>query len=120
MPDYVVVFPSPTANDGSEFIAANQRVQIPSQTWLKFDKERGVEKLWLVFSEQSVAELEGVKAFANRQNRGLITGDPLNVVIYNFLTAHSANKVDHEKGDTLTTLTSSEKVLVYPVKLEHH
>jgi serine/threonine protein kinase len=120
VPDYVVVFPSPTANDGSEFIAANQRVQIPSQTWLQFDKERGVEKLWVVFSEQSVAELAGVKAFANRQKRGLITGDTLNVVIYNFLTAQSANRVDHDKGDTLTTLTSSEKVLVYPIKLEHH
>jgi serine/threonine protein kinase len=119
-PEYVVVFPSSTANAGSEYITANQRVQIPDQSWLKFDKEQGVEKLWLVFAESPLRELEGLKAFANRQTRGLITDAQQNKAINSFLTAHSVNRVGHEKGDTLTTLTSSEKVLVYPVKLEHH
>jgi serine/threonine protein kinase len=118
--EYVVVFPSSTANNGSEHINANQRIQIPDQTWLKFDKERGVEKLWLVFGENPLPEFEGIKAFANRQNRGLITDAQQNKAIDSFLTAHSANKVDHDKGVTLTTLTSAEKVLVYPIRLEHH
>jgi len=119
-PEYVVVFPSSTANNGSEYITANQRIQIPDQSWLKFDKEQGVEKLWLVFGENPLPELEGIRAFANRQSRGLITDAQLNTSVKSFLTAHSANQVGHEKGDTLTTLTSSEKVLVYPIKLEHH
>lgn len=119
-PEYVVVFPSPTANDGSELLAANQQVQIPSQSWLRFDKEQGVEKLWLVFAEKPVSELEGVKAFANNQARGLIRDAQQNKVINSFLSTHSANKVGYEKGDTLTTLTSSQKTLVYPIKLEHH
>ena len=119
-PEYVVVFPSSTANNGSEYISANQRIQIPDQSWLKFDKEQGVEKLWLVFGENPLPELEGIKAFANRQTRGLITDAQLNKAINSYLTVHSANKVSHEKGDTLTTLTGSEKVLVYPIKLEHH
>ena len=119
-PEYVVVFPSSTANNGSEYISANQRIQIPDQSWLKFDKEQGVEKLWLVFGENPLAELEGIKAFATRKTRGLITDAQLNKAINSYLTVHSANKVSHEKGDTLTTLTGSEKVLVYPIKLEHH
>jgi serine/threonine protein kinase len=119
-PQYVVVFPSSTANNGSEYINANQRVQIPDQSWLKFDKEQGVEKIWLVFGENPLPELEGMRAFANRQNRGLITDAQQNSVVNSFLAAHSAHKVDHEKGDALTTLTSSEKVLVYAVRLEHH
>ncbi len=118
--EYVVVFPSSTANNGSEYITANQQVQIPDQSWLKFYKEQGVEKLWLVFSELPIQELEGIKAFANRQTRGLITDAQQNKTIDSFLTTHSANKVDHEKGNTLTILTTAEKVLVYPIRLEHH
>jgi serine/threonine protein kinase len=118
--EYVVVFPAPTANEGSEFIAADQRVQIPDQTWLKFDKEQGVEKLWLVFSEQPVTDLKGIKAFANPSTRGLITDQQLNKTIGGFLSSHSANKVGHEKGETVTTLTSPQKILVYPIRLEHH
>jgi uncharacterized protein DUF4384 len=119
-PEYVVVFPSSTANNGSEFISANQLVQIPDQSWLRFDKEQGVEKLWLVFGENPLTELEGIKAFANRQTRGLITDAQQNKAIDTFLAAHPAEKVRNERGDTLTTLKSSEKVLVYPIKLEHH
>lgn len=118
--EYVVVFPSPTANEGSEIVAANERVQIPNETWLKFDKEQGVEKLWLVFSEHSVADLEGIKAFANRRDRGLIADAQQNKAINSFLSSHSTDKVVHEKGERLTTLTSSQKILVYPIRLEHH
>ena len=119
-PEYVVIFPSPTANEGSEFVAANQRVQIPSETWLKFDKEQGVEKLWLVFSDQPLAELAGVKAFANAQTRGLITDAEQNKAVNNFLSSYSLSAVTPEKGDTLTTLKSASKTVVYPIRLEHH
>ena len=119
-PEYVVVFPSPTANDGSELLAANQRVLIPDESWLLFDKEQGVEKLWLVFSEQLVPELAGIKAFTNRRRRGLINDANLNNTINSFLSAHVTDKVARQKGEAVTTLTSPEKILVYPIRLEHH
>jgi serine/threonine protein kinase len=119
-PQYVVVFPSWTANAGSEVLTANQRVQIPDPTWLRFDKDQGVEKLWLVFSAQPVSELEGVKAFTNARTRGLITDSQLNEAINRFLNSHSSDKVGYEKGQTLTTLTSPVKTLIYPIRLEHH
>ena len=119
-PEYVVIFPSPTANDGSDFVAANQRVQIPHQTWLKFDKEQGVEKLWVVFSDRPVPELAGIKAFANAQTRGLITDRQQNQAVNSFLSSYSLSAVTPEKGDTLTTLKTASKTVVYPIRLEHH
>jgi len=67
-------------------------VQIPEKTWLKFDEQRGVEKLWLVFSESALPELDSLKQFAGTQTRGLITDPALNKAIKDFLSAHSTNK----------------------------
>ena len=118
--EYIAVFPSSTSNQGSEIVAANQTMKIPDESWLKFDKEEGVEKLWLVFSDHSVRELEGIKAFANTQTAGLITDAQLNQNIRSFLSSHSTEKVIAEKGETLTTLKATQDVLVYAVRLEHH
>jgi serine/threonine protein kinase len=118
-PGFVVLFPSPTANQGSSLLTAAQLVQIPEQSWFRFDEQQGVEKLWLVFSEEPVPELESVKEFANARTRGLITDPSQNSEVQNFLSSHSA-KPEAEKGDTLTTLKTQGKLLVYPLRLEHH
>ena len=112
-----MLFPSSTANNGSLFLAAGQTVQIPEQSWIEFDTQQGVEKLWLVFSEDPVAELEAVKQFASTRTRGLVTDPAQNKAIQNLLTTQSATA---EKSETLTTLKASGKLLVYPVRLEHH
>jgi hypothetical protein len=119
-PEFNVVFPSSTANKGSSSIAAGQVTQIPEQSWLKFDAQQGTEKLWLVFSEDVVPELESLKEFAGRQTQGLITDPARNKVIQNFLNTHSETKPAIEKGERLTTLKSPGKLLVHPIKLEHH
>jgi serine/threonine protein kinase len=119
-PEFVTLFPSSTANKGSPFLDAEQLVQIPENSWIRFDAQQGVEKLWLVFSEEAVPELEAVKEFANPQTRGLITDPARNQGVQNFLATHSTTKPSAEKGDTQTTLKSPGKLLVYAVKLEHH
>jgi hypothetical protein len=118
-PQFVLLFPSSTANQGSPRVAANQTVQIPQESWFKFDNEQGTEKLWLVFAVDAVPELEAVGA-ANPQTRGLITEPAQNKVIQDFLTTHSTNNPKSERGDTLTTLKFPGKLLVYAVRLEHH
>ena len=117
---YVALFPSPTANNGSEILAANQSLRIPDESWLKFDEEQGVEKLWFVFSEQPVPELDGIKAFASGRTRGLITDPAVNRTVNRFLTAQSANPVTVEKDEKRTLLKASQSTLVYVVRLEHH
>jgi len=120
LPKLVVLFPSPTANRGSSLLAAGQLAQIPELFWFRFDREQGIEKLWLVFSEAAVPELEAVKEFTNHRQRGVITDTLKNNAVQSFLTTYSTTKPEAEKGDTLTTLRMPGKILVYPVKLEHH
>jgi serine/threonine protein kinase len=119
-PEFVTLFPSETANDGSSFLAGGNVVLIPEESWIKFDDQRGVEKLWLVFCEAAVPELEAVKQFANKQTRGLITDVSQNKNVQNFLANPSLPKSAAEKGETLTTVKAAGKLLVYAVRLEHH
>jgi len=119
-PEFNVVFPSSTANKGSSLIEAGQVTQVPEQSWLKFDAQQGTEKLWLIFSEDVVPELETLKEFASRQTQGLVTDPAANKVVQNFLNTHSETRPAIDKGERLTTLKSSGKLLVHPIKLEHH
>jgi hypothetical protein len=119
-PEFNVVFPSPTTNKGSSLIAAGQVTQIPEQSWLRFDAQQGTEKLWLVFSEDVVPELESLKEFAGPKTQGLITDPARNKVVQDFLKTHSETKPAVEKGERLTTLKTPGNLLVHPIKLEHH
>ena len=120
LPEFIAVFPSETANEGSSFLTAGNVVQIPEKSWLKFDPEQGVEKLWLVFSETAVPELDAAKQFANPQTKGLITDVTLNKVLQSFLTNPSLPQSRVEKSQTLTTVKAAGKLLVYAIRLEHH
>jgi len=117
-PEFVVLFPSSTANGGSSSLAASQTLQIPEKSWFIFDPEQGVEKVWLVFSEEALPEFETIREFANR--KGLITDPARNEAVRNFINTYSAAKPAVEKGDKLTTLKIQGKLLVYPIRLEHH
>ncbi len=118
----VVLFPSTTANGGLSHLAENQRVEIPEQSWITFDAEKGTEELWLVFSANAVPELEAVKQFANRKDQGLIKDAGLNARVQEFLRAHSGAKATLEKDDELkqTSLKIPGTVLVHAIKFEHH
>ena len=120
VPEFNFLFPSSTANKGSALLAADQQIQIPETSWFKFDAQEGVERLWLVFSGDAVPELESVKQFANKKAGGLIIDMTKNKLVHDFLTSHSTVKPEVDKGETLTTLKAPGKLLVYPVRLEHH
>lgn len=117
--EYVVVFPSTTANNNSSLISAGQEVQIPQKTWLQFDQQQGVEKLWLVFSKDALAELESARQTASPESKNLITDAGQNKVVQDFLARNSARKPDVDKS-TLTTVKAAGNLLVYAIKLEHH
>jgi hypothetical protein len=119
-PEFVMLFPSPTANLGSPLLVADQLVQIPEKSWIQFDEQQGTEKLWLVFSSDAVPELEAVKEFVTPTRRGLITDPARSQAVRNLLSTPSAQKTTAEKGDAQTNLKSPGKLLVYAVKLEHH
>jgi serine/threonine protein kinase len=119
---YVILFPSPTANDGQSRLGAGRQVQVPERSWLQFDAEQGTEKVWLVWSAESVPALEALKAYANPRDRGLV-GDPgLNDAAGDFLLTHQtprpAASRDEDKKEVI--LTSNGAILAHLLRLEHH
>jgi hypothetical protein len=120
-PTFNVMFPSTTTNHGSA-LTQNQQIQIPDQTWFKFDEQQGTEKIWLVWAAQEVPELEAIKGFANKQDRGAIASPGLRSAVNQFLKAHSSPSPevlrDDDKKETVVKATG--EILVHVIKLEHH
>src|SRR5262249_21391058 len=53
-----ILFPSPTANEGSSLLAAGKTIRIPEHDiGFVFDQEQGAEKLWLIWTANEVAAL---------------------------------------------------------------
>jgi serine/threonine protein kinase len=118
--DFVVLFPSPDTNNNESYVRADRELQFPGKSWMIFDKEQGVERLWLVFAEDPLPVLEGLKGLVNVQTRGHVTNDVQNKSVREFLEANSKAKLSVERSDTVTTLICTDKILVYPIRLEHH
>ena len=119
-PEYNVAFPTPTANNGSSRVTPDQVLQIPGDSWLRFDEQQGVERLWLIFTEDAIPELEALKKFARRETGGAIADVAANKFIENFIATHSSSKPEVEKSDKVTTVKMPGKVLLYPIPLQHH
>ncbi|MET0645608.1 MAG: protein kinase [Pyrinomonadaceae bacterium] len=119
---YVILFPSPTTNEGQSWLGAGRQVQVPEKSWIRFDAEQGTEKVWLVWAAESVPALEALKAYANPRDRGLV-GDPgLNDAARDFLLTHQnprpAASRDEDKKEVV--LTSNGAILTHLLRLEHH
>ncbi len=126
LPNYVMLFPD-NESKWSAAISAERTVQIPPPIgqpdleWIQFDEEKGTEKLWLIWSETQVPELEAVKLLANFKDAGAI-GNPDQIVpLAQFLTRQSAQKpevVNDEERKQITFKTAG-KTLVALVRIEH-
>jgi len=121
-PTFIVMFPSETANNGSVLLKEKQQIQIPEKSWFQFDADQGTEKIWLIWSEQDVPELEAVKGFANLKDRGVIGSPGLRTAVDQFLKAHSAAapSVERNQDKKETVVRANGEILVHVIKLEHH
>jgi serine/threonine protein kinase len=118
-----ILFPSPTSNNGSAQLAANQPVQIPERgDGFIFDAEEGTEKLWLVWSATAIDELEGLKRWANPQDKGEIKDANQATSLRQFLTrqATPAPEIQRDDESKQTTLKARADTFVKLIKLEHH
>jgi serine/threonine protein kinase len=121
-PSFIVMFPSATTNQLSARLNANEQIQIPEQSWFRFDDQRGTEKIWLVWADHVVDELEAVKRFSNDSEKGLV-GDPtLRADIYEFLKSHSSSKpsVERDENRAETVIRATGDILVHVIRLSHH
>jgi serine/threonine protein kinase len=121
-PTFNVLFPSETANNGSALLMENQQIQIPQQSWFQFDEQQGTEKIWVVWAERDVPEMEAIKGFANSQDRGIISSPGLRTILNQFLRVHSSSSpsVERNQDKKETVVKANSELLVHAIRLEHH
>jgi serine/threonine protein kinase len=122
IPTFNVMFPTTSTNNGSALVTQNQQIQIPEQSWFNFDEQAGTEKIWLVWAEKDLTELEAVKGFANPRDRGVVSSLGLRSAINEFLKVHSTSKptVTRDEDKKETVVKADGEILVHVIKLEHH
>ena len=124
LPSYVLLFPSPTANQGSAQSAANRQIAIPERgDGLFFDREQGTEKLWIVWSPAPVSEVESVKGVVNLKDRGAIT-DPARIrAVRDWLAKNNQPAqlaLEKDERNKQTNVKGRGETLVHQIRLEHH
>jgi tRNA A-37 threonylcarbamoyl transferase component Bud32 len=122
LPEYVTLFPSPTANDGKAELAVNRQITIPEiGDGFFFDKDQGTEKLWLIWSSKSLPDLEAVKSLANPKDKGQISDPAQILLIRDLISKHNASPatVAKDEANKVTRVSGSGDVVVHLIKLEH-
>ena len=124
LPRYNVLFPnSEIAGVDAPSLQANKLLFIPSQNppWFPVDNEQGTEKLWLVWSDRAVKEMETVRKWLNEKDGGEIKDPGEAAMLQQFLATHySASPAIAEKGEFQTSLRGGrDGLMIFPVKLEH-
>lgn len=121
LPAYNMLFPAPAIP--SPAIAAGQTLYIPGERppWFHVDDKPGTEKLWLVWSEQAVEELERARKWLGPETGGRI-GDAAEIrMVRDFLNGRYQNaKPIAEKDESQVHLRGgADGLLIYLLKLEH-
>ena len=116
-----VLFPSSLRSSGSAAVGAGQGVQIPETgDGFVFDEQEGTEKLWLIWSPNTVPLLESVKRWANPEDKGQIKDPAQLSSVRDFLSSATQGAAEKDEAKKLTTVNGKGDVLVKLVKLEHH
>ena len=121
MPSYNVMFPG---EGQPALLTADQRIQIPAEQeyWIQFDEQAGTEKLWMIWTAKSVAELEAVKEFADAEHMGVVDDPDLTSSIQALLEkfSESPSVVERDEVRKQTNVQGNGDILVRLLNLEHH
>jgi serine/threonine protein kinase len=122
LPRYNILFPNPQSNAGLSRLSENDQVKIPEQSLFRLDQRTGTETLWLIWSEQSLPQLEELKKLVNASDRGRITNPEqikaLADLLRKYETVKSATQTDSEKKFTRVRATGA--IIAHRILLEHH
>ena len=117
-----ILFPTPTTNNGSASLTADQELQIPQQSWFELDNKEGTEQVSLVWSDRPIPELESAKRFANAEDRGRIKDARLNAAIDALLEKYRSAQASVERDDDKkeSRISGNADIVTHTIKLEHH
>ncbi len=123
-PKYVLLFPSPTANQGSAQLAENKQIVIPEiGDGFVFDREKGVEKLWLIWSAAELPEMESVKGVANPTDDGAINNPSQARMVRDWLEKNNQpaqTALERDEQAKQTNVKGRGESLVQQIRLEHN
>lgn len=116
------LFPNKFTNNGNSALTANTELQIPgSGDGFQFDAQTGTEKLWIIWSEQKVEELEVLQKWYNEKDKGEIKDPAQAKAAQQFITDHNVPARIERDDDVKkqTAVKGNGKVLISLIKLEH-
>jgi serine/threonine protein kinase len=120
--DFVLLFPSPTANNGSSRLAAGQQLRIPERgNGIVFDETRGAEGLWLVWAERPIDSLEALKRWANANDAGEVRDAAQADALKKFLRENSSppSSLAQDAANSPAALKGRSDVLIRMIQLAH-
>ena len=114
---YNVLFPTPANNSGVAQLAAGQMMQTRQYV---FNEYKGAEKLWIIWSAQPLAELDGI--FKDAAQNKLVISDPAQInTVRNLVARYASAKPDvqTDMSKKQTTIKGKAAVLVSLLELQH-
>jgi serine/threonine protein kinase len=116
---YTVLYPT---NEDAH-LGAQQAVQIPkAPQYYYLLGEAGTEKIWAVWAEKPVPEMEALKRLVNEKDQGEVRDPAQAEKVRSFFASHVSSdvKTDIDKASYQTTIKTNGDMLVYRAELEHH
>ena len=113
--EFNALFPTPQSG-GTAAIGANQRLQT---RWLEFDQQTGVEKLWLIWSDKPVADLDQV--FAAAANQGGVLNSTQVATVQRYLARYDPKdlEVNPDEAREQTVVKGKGELFVQLLTLNH-
>lgn len=113
--EFNALFPTPQ-NGGSAVMAANQRLQTG---WYVFDKQTGVEKLWIIWSTAPISQLDEIFEEAAKQQGVLTAAQATTVQDYLKRYDEQPPDVKRDKARKETLVVGKGAVVVDLLELAH-
>lgn len=120
--DFVLLFPSPTANNGNSQLAAGQQLRIPERgNGIVFDATSGSEGLWLIWAARPVDSLEALKRWANAKDAGEIRDAGQADALKKYLRDKSSppSSLEQDAPRPQAALKGRSDVLIRLIQLDH-
>lgn len=121
LPSYNLLFPAPQLP--APALEADQTLYIPGERppWFHVDQIPGTEKLWLVWSEQAVEELERVRKWLTPERGGRIRDEVETRSVQDYLNRRypTAKPVAEKDEQQVHLRGSADGLMIYLLKLEH-
>lgn len=114
---YNVLFPTPANNNNVAQLSAGQTMKTGQY---RFNEFKGTEKLWIIWSAQPQAELDGI--FKASVNNKLEISDPAQIkTVRDLLAKYDSSKPDvqSDKSKKQTTVKGTSDALVSLLELQH-